>query len=61
MLCYCNSPLMNTVEAHINFKPGLITEHGQVTEERTADFLSNYMNELHAFIVRVLTALPRAI
>ncbi len=52
---------MNTVEAHINFKPGLITEHGQVTEERMADFLSNYMNELHAFIVRVLTALPRAI
>jgi chromate reductase len=44
----------------IHFKPGLIMEEGQVTEERTADFLSSYMNELHAFIVRVLTVLPRA-
>lgn len=60
VLCYCNSPLMNTVEAHIHFKPGLITEDGQVTEERTADFLRNYMSELHAFVVRVLTVLPRA-
>ena len=59
VLCYCNSPLMNTVEAHIHFKPGLITEDGQVTDEQTADFLRNYMNELHAFIVRVLTVLPR--
>jgi chromate reductase len=50
---------MNTVEAHIHFKPGLITEDGQVTDEHTADFLRNYMNELHAFIVRVLTVLPR--
>jgi chromate reductase len=59
VLCYCNSPLMNTVEAHIHFKPGLITEDGQVTEEQTADFLRNYMSELHAFIVQVLTVLPR--
>ena len=59
VLCYCNSPLMNTVEAHIHFKPGLITEDGQVTEERTADFLRNYMSELHTFIVQVLTVLPR--
>jgi chromate reductase len=60
VLCYCNSPLMNTVEAHIHFTPGLITEDGQVTEERTADFLRNYMSELHVFIVQVLTVLPRA-
>jgi chromate reductase len=59
VLCYCNSPLMNTVEAHIHFKPGLITEDGQVTEEGTAEFLRNYMSELHAFIVQVLTVLPR--
>ena len=51
---------MNTVEAHIHFKPGLITEDGQVTEERTADFLRNYMSELHAFIVRVLSCAARA-
>ena len=59
VLCFCNSPLMNTVEAYIQFKPGLIGEDGQVSDEGTAKFLQNYMNELHAFIVRVLTVLPR--
>lgn len=59
VLCFCNSPLMNTVEAYIQFKPGLITEDGQVTDESTAEFLRNYMKEYHAFVVRVLTVLPR--
>jgi len=59
VLCFCNSPLMNSMEAYIQFKPGLITEDGQVTDDLTAEFLRNYMNELHTFIVRVLTVLPR--
>ena len=59
VLCFCNAPLMTTVEAYIQFKPGLIAEDGQVSDEAVAKFLSNYMNELHAFIVRVLTVLPR--
>ena len=59
VLCFCNSPLMNNVEAYIQFKPGLITPEGEVTDEKTAKFLRNYMTELHAFIVRVLTVLPR--
>lgn len=59
VLCFCNSPLMNTVEAYIQFKPGLISAEGEVTDESTAKFLRNYMTELHAFIVRVLTVLPR--
>ncbi|AVR90189.1 NADPH-dependent FMN reductase [Thauera aromatica] len=59
VLCFCNAPLMNTVEAYIQFKPGLISADGQVTDPSTADFLRNYMNEFHAFIVRVLTVLPR--
>jgi chromate reductase len=59
VLCFCNSPLMNQVEAYIQFKPGLITADGEVTNEGTKKFLQNYMAELHAFIVRVLTVLPR--
>jgi len=59
VLCYCNSPLMNQVEAYIQFKPGLITADGEVTDEATQEFLRNYMTEMHAFIVRVLTVLPR--
>jgi len=50
---------MNQVEAYIQFKPGLITAQGEVTDEATQEFLRNYMTELHAFIVRVLTVLPR--
>jgi chromate reductase, NAD(P)H dehydrogenase (quinone) len=59
MLCFCNSPLMNMVEAYIHFKPGLITADGEVTDASTKQFLQNYMTELHAFIVRVLTVFPR--
>jgi len=59
VLSFCNSPQMNAPEAYIQFKPGLISADGQVTNDATAEFLRNYMAELHAFIVRVLTVLPR--
>jgi len=60
ILGYCNSPQMNWPEAYIQFTPGLITEDGQVTVPSTEEFLRSYMNEFHAFIKRVYTALPRA-
>jgi chromate reductase len=59
VLCFRNSPLMNTVEAHIHFTPDLISETGEAANEKIREFLQNYMNELHAFIVRVLTVMPR--
>lgn len=59
VLAFCNSPLMNTVEAYIQFKPGLISDDGEVGDESTAKFLRNYMAEFHAFIVRVYSVLPR--
>jgi chromate reductase len=59
VLGFCNSPQMNSPEAYIQFNPGLITEDGRVTVEHTEQFLRNYMRELHAFIVRVYTVLPR--
>lgn len=59
VLCFCNSPLMNQVEAYVQFKPGLISASGEVTDPATQEFLSNYMKEFHAFVVRVLTVLPR--
>ncbi len=58
VLSFCNSPQMNSPEAYIHLTPGLITADGEVTNEGTAEFLRNYMTELHAFIVRVLTVLP---
>jgi chromate reductase len=61
LLSYCNSPQMNAPEAYIRFTPGLITADGAVTESTTEDFLTHYMQEFHAFIVRVLTVLPRGV
>jgi chromate reductase len=59
VLAFCNSPMMNQVEAYIQFTPGLITAEGEVTNESVQEFLLNYMKELQAFIARVLTVLPR--
>ena len=59
VLSFCNSPQMNAPEAYIQFKPGLITGQGEVTNETTEAFLRQYMEDLHAFIVRVYMALPR--
>ena len=59
IMAFCNSPLMNSVEAYIQFEPGLIDEEGEVTNETTEKFLRDYMAEFHAFIQRVYTATPR--
>ena len=50
---------MNSVEAYVQFEPGLITDDGQVTNDKTAEFLRGYVSEFHGFIARVYTALPR--
>lgn len=59
VLSFCNSPQMNAIEAYIQFTPGLISDDGEVTNERTAEFLRNYMTEFGSFIARVYTVLPR--
>lgn len=59
VLSFSNSPQMNAPEAYIHFTPGLITDEGEVTNEGTKEFLSNYMAAFHQFVARVYTALPR--
>src|SRR3954468_21345384 len=58
VLSFCNSPQMNAPEAYIQFKPGLITDDGEVTAEATQKFLRSYMQEVPLFIRRGLRALP---
>jgi len=60
ILAFCNAPLMNAIEAYIEFTPNLVTDDGEVTNESTQEFLASYMNEFHGFITRVYTALPRS-
>lgn len=59
IMAFCNSPLMNSIEAYIQFEPGLITDDGEVTNESTAKFLEKFITEFHGFIGRVYTVLPR--
>jgi chromate reductase len=59
VLGFCDSPQMNTPEAYIQFRPGLIDDQGEVSDESTRAFLRRYMDDLYAFITRVYTALPR--
>ena len=59
ILGFCNSPQMNAPEAYIQFKPGLIDEDGNITNESTEDFLKTFMTEFAVFIERVLTVLPK--
>jgi chromate reductase len=59
LLSFCNSPQMNSPEAYIQYKPDMIDDDGNVTIEATEEFLRKYMAEFHAFVVRVLTVLPR--
>ena len=57
ILSFCNSPQMNAIEAYIQFTPGLIDDHGEVTDATTQEFLTNYMKEFCGFIERVNIAL----
>ena len=61
IMAFCNSPLMNAIEAYIQFTPNLVTDDGEVTNDSTREFLANYMKEFHAFIERVYMALPREV
>ena len=59
VLSFCNSPQMNAPEAYIQFTPGLINDDGEVTNDSTAEFLRNFMQEFHIFIARVRSVLPK--
>ena len=60
ILAFCNSPLMNAIEAYIEFTPDLIDDKGKVSNASTEEFLRNFITEFHGFITRVYTAIPRA-
>ncbi len=60
ILSFCNSPMMNAVEAYIHFSPDLISENGEVRVESTEKFLRDYMTEFSSFIERVLSVYPRS-
>ena len=59
VLGFLNSPQMNSPEAYIQFKEGMINDAGEIADASTAEFLRKYLEEFHQFVARVLTVLPR--
>ena len=59
VLSFVNARQMTSPEAYIQFSPEVFTEDGEVTNDATAAFLSNFMVEFRDHLARVLAVLPR--
>jgi chromate reductase len=59
VLSFCNARQMTAPEAYIRFSPELFPGGGEVADESTKAFLTNYMAEFRDHVIRVLTVLPR--
>jgi chromate reductase, NAD(P)H dehydrogenase (quinone) len=59
ILAFCNSPLMNSIEAYVQFEKGLIAHDGRVADEKMEEFLRKFITEFHGYVTRVYMVLPR--
>ena len=59
VLSFCNARQMTAPEAYIKYSTELFPGDGEVTDESTRAFLTNYMEEFRTYIERVLTVIPR--
>jgi len=59
VLSFCNARQMTAPEAYIKFTPDLFPGNGEVTDDATVAFLTDYLNEFRDHVTRVLTVLPR--
>src|SRR6187455_53712 len=59
VLSFCNARQMTAPEAYIQYSPEIFPGDGEVADESTKAFLSDYMGQFRTYIVRVLTVIPR--
>ena len=59
VLSFCNARQMTSPEAYIQFSADVFTDDGEVRDESTKEFLTNFLDEFHTHLVRVLTVIPR--
>ena len=59
VLSFVNARQMTSPEAYIHYSPEVFKDDGEVTNEATAAFLTNFMAEFRDHLVRVLTVLRR--
>ncbi len=59
VLSFCNARQMTAPEAYIRYSPETFPGEGEVADESTRTFLTNYMEQFLVYIVRVLAVIPR--
>lgn len=59
IMSFCNAPLMNEIEAYIQFKEEDFDDHDTCTNESTRGFLQTYMDAYDGFVRRVLTVVAQ--
>ena len=59
VLSFCNARQMTAPEAYIQYSTEIFPGDGEVADESTEGFLTDYMEQFRTYIVRVLTVIPR--
>jgi chromate reductase len=59
VLSFCNARQMTAPEAYIQYSADVFAEDGEVQDDATRVFLSDFMSEFRTHLVRVLTVIPR--
>ena len=60
VLSFCNARQMTAPEAYIQYSTEIFPGDGEVADESTRIFLTNYMAQFRTYIGLVLTVIPRA-
>jgi chromate reductase len=47
-------------EAYVSFKPGLLNDKGEITDESVRGFLQGFLDQVAAFVARLAASAPRA-
>jgi chromate reductase len=59
VLSFCNARQMTAPEAYIRYSPEIFPGDGEVADESTKTFLTNYMEQFRTYVGLVLTVIPR--
>jgi len=59
VLSYCNARQMTAPEAYIRYSTEIFPGDGEVADESTKAFLSDFMQQFRTYFVRVLAVIPR--
>ena len=59
VLSFCNARQMTAPEAYIRYSTDVFPGDGEVADESTKAFLTNFMDQFGIYIERVLTVIPR--